>query len=160
MPLSIALYGDSYVYRLKNYCNTDLRVPANVSWFDKSGLRSDFINRNGEIDSEATTNFAKLKEEKPDVVFINVGGNDLTTKSNPREIYDRILSLVDELKQAGVKVVYVAGIMARGDFSKSPDPDMNQQSFDLQRRKINTLLAKELRDRFVKLAVVKFPDNN
>lgn len=157
MPLTIALYGDSYVSRLKNLCGGDLRVPATVCWYDKSGVRSDFIDRHGKFDDKAKANYERLKKLGPDVVFINVGGNDLTTTSNPREIYDKILSLVDELKAVGVKVVYVAEIMTRGDFSKCPDPKMNKTSFDLQRKKINTLLAKKLKDTFVKFSDVRYP---
>ena len=152
MPLTVALYGDSYIFRLKNFCKSDLRIPADVSWFDKSGLRSDFVNKKGKIDETAKANFESLKKERPDAVFINVGGNDLTTTSNPREVYDRIICLADELQQAGVKVVCVAEIMTRGDFSKCPDPEMNKRSFDLQRKRINTLLAKKFKDKFLKFA--------
>lgn len=159
MPLTVALYGDSYIFRLKNFCKTDLRIPANVNWFDGSGLRSDFIDKKGKIDDTAKANFERLKTLRPDAVFINVGGNDLTTTSNPREVYGRIMCLVDELQQAGVKVVYVAEIMTRGEFSKCPDPKMNKRSFDLQRKKINTLLAKNFKDKFVKFADVHHPDD-
>ena len=159
MPLTIALYGDSYITRLKNFCKSDLRVPANLCWFDKSGVRSDFIDRKGQIDATAKANYDRLKSLRPDVVFINVGGNDLTTTSNPREVYDRILGLVDELKQVGVKVVYVAEILTRGDFRKCPDPKMNKESFDLQRKKINTLLAKQLKERFLKFSDIRYPND-
>ena len=67
------------------------------------------------------------------------------------------MALVDELKQVGVNVIYVAEIMTRGDFSKSPDTEMNKTSFDCQRRKINTLLAKELKERYVEFADVHYP---
>ena len=159
MPLTIALYGDSYITRLKNFCKSDLRVPANLCWFDKSGVRSDFIDRKGQIDATAKANYDRLKSLRPDVVFINVGGNDLTTTSNPREVYDRILGLVDELKQVGVKVVYVAEILTRGDFRKCPDPKMNKESCDLQRKKINTLLAKQLKERFLKFSDIRYPND-
>lgn len=39
MPKTIAMYGDSYVNRLKEYCDCNLRVPGKVCWFDKGGLR-------------------------------------------------------------------------------------------------------------------------
>ena len=42
--------------------------------------------------------------------------------------------------------------MTRGDFSKCPDPEMNKRSFDLQRKRINTLLAKKFKDKFLKFA--------
>ena len=54
MPLTIALYGDSYVSRLKNFCDAELRVPANVCWFEKVGARSDFLDKKGPDDSSMT----------------------------------------------------------------------------------------------------------
>ena len=157
MPLTIVLYGDSYVSRLKNFCAAELRVPANVCWFERSGVRSDFLDKKGKFDMAAKANYDRMKTLRPDVAFLNVGGNDLTTTSNPREVYGRILCLVDELKQAGVQLIYVAEILTRGDFKKCPDPKMNKVSFDLQRKKINTLLAKELKERFVKFSDIRYP---
>lgn len=152
------MYGDSYILRLKEFCKKDLRVPADVLWHEKSGLRSDFINRQGKIDDSAVKNYESLKELQPDVVFMNVGGNDLTTTSDPNNVYEQIMALVDDLKGVGVKDVYVAEIMPRGDFSMNPDPKMNQTSFERQRRKINYLLAKTVKTRCVKFADVLFPD--
>ena len=139
MPKTIALYGDSYVARLQDYCNEDLRVPNDVYLFGKGGLRSDLSKRNGEVDISAKLMFRKLKELKPDAVFLNVGGNDLTTSSTPRQVIHRILGLTAELQKAGLRVVYVAEILTRGDFSKCPDPEMNQACFNRQRKKINSL---------------------
>ena len=120
MPKTIAFYGDSYVTRLQDYCQEDLRVPGQVLWFGKGGLRTDYIKRDGTVDVNAKSKFQILKELKPDVVFINVGGNDLTTTSSPRQVFDRILGLTVELQQAGIKDIYVTEILTRGDFSKCP----------------------------------------
>ena len=156
--MTIAMYGDSYIKRLQDYCDGDLRVPATICWFGKGGLRSDFKDRKGlKIGKDAKSNYEKMKKLLPDVVFINVGGNDLTTTTKPREIYDQIAGLIYELQQAGVKEIYVAEILTRGDFSKCPDPDMNKASFDLQRKKINTLLAKEFKEKFIEFPDIQYP---
>ena len=159
MPKTIALYGDSYVERLQKYCHEDLRVPSDVYWFGKGGLRSDFIKRNGEVDISAKAMFRKLKELKPDAVFLNVGGNDLTTSSEPRQVVDRILGLTAELQQAGVGLVYMTEILTRGDFSKCPDQEMNRTCFDRQRKKINSLLRGELKGKFITFPDINYPDD-
>ena len=61
MPLTIALYGDSYVSRLKNFCTAELRVPANVCWFERSGVRSDFLDKKGKFDVAAKANYDRMK---------------------------------------------------------------------------------------------------
>lgn len=158
MPKTIAMYGDSYVKRLKDYCDGDLRVPGTVYWFAKGGLRSDFKDRYGlHVDTDGKSNFERLKKVKPDVVFLNVGGNDLTSTTTPRQIYERVVRLVDELKRAGITDVYVAEILTRGDFSKSPDSAMNKTSFDLQRKKINTLLVKEYKEKLIRFPDIRYP---
>ena len=113
MPKTIALYGDSHVERLQEYCHEDLRVPSDVYWLGKGGLRSDFIKRNGKVDISAKSMFQKLKDLKPDAVFLNVGCNDLTTSSAPRQVVDRILGLTAQLQKAGVGLVYVTEILTR-----------------------------------------------
>ena len=157
MPTTIALYGDSYISRLQDYCDGDLRVPASIYWCGKGGLRTDFLNRKGVIDKNAKSSYDQLKRLRPDVVIINVGGNDLSTTTKPREIYDHIISLVHDFHQAGVKDVYVAEIMTQGDFTKCPDPQMNKKLFDLQHKKINILLAKELKGKFIDFPDIHYP---
>ena len=66
MPLTIALYGDSYVSRLKNFCDAELRVPANVCWFEKVGARSDFLDKKGKFDVAAKANYDRMKTLRPD----------------------------------------------------------------------------------------------
>lgn len=43
----------------------------------------------------------------PAHVIIHLGGNDLTVKSIPRALGDKVLSLVKELKLSGVRSVLV-----------------------------------------------------
>lgn len=157
MPKTIIFYGDSYVSRLQDYCHENLRVPNLVCWYGKGGLRSDFVNRHGQVDFHGKAMFQEAKEMKPDVVFVNVGGNDLTTTSLPRQIYDQIVAITVDFKRAGAKEIYVAEIISRGDFSKCPDPEMNKTCFDRQRRKINSLLASEFKEKFIRFSDIHYP---
>ena len=158
MPITVAFYGDSYIRRLYDFCDGSLRVPATVCWFGKGGLRSDLKDKKGlTVDKNARANFEKLRKRRPDAVIINVGENDLSTTTKPRDIYFRIMELINDLQQDGVRDIYVAEIMTRGDFSRCPDPAMNKAAFDLQRKKINTLLAKELKGNFIKFHDIHYP---
>ena len=158
MSTTIAMFGDSYVKRLKEYCSSDLRVPGSVYWFDKGGLRADFKKRDGQqIDTHGQAIYQRMLRLHPEVVFINVSGNDVTSQTKPTVIVDRVVSLADELRENGTKTVFVAEIMTRGDFSKSPDLQLDKATFDRKRQKINTLLAKHFRECLIRFPDIKFP---
>lgn len=142
MSTTIAMYGDNYVKKLREDCNGDLRVPGTIYCFDKGGLRADFKKRNGQhFDIDAKAMYDRMTELRPDVAFINVSGNDVTSDTEPREFYDRVVAIVNGLRDAGATTIFVAEIMTRGDFSKSPDPKLDKATFDRKRQKINSLLA-------------------
>lgn len=62
-----------------------------------------------------------------DVYLINIGGNDTTTISEPDDIFERIVKLVDQLyRRRRVKMVYVAEIKTRVDFRGG----LTKQEFD------------------------------
>ena len=157
MPTTIALYGDSYVANLRNHCNSNLRVPATVYWFGKGGLRTDFKKRDGKIDTDAQAMYSRMIDLRPNVAFINVSGNDITTDVKPRDIFNRVVRIVDDLQAAGTTTVFIAEIITRGDFSKSPDPNLDKPTFDKIRQKVNTLLAKCYKDNFIRFPDIKYP---
>lgn len=61
------------------------------------------------------------------------------------------------LKDSGVKSVFVAEVLTRGDFSRSPDKDLTKVIFDKKRKKINTLLKSQLGHQFVVFKEIKYP---
>lgn len=65
-----------------------------------------------------------MLEMKPEAVFIDVGGNDITSTTEPREIlvYYRVKKIVEDIDQVGTGDLLIAEIMTRGDIFKSPDP--------------------------------------
>ena len=155
MPTTIALYGDSYVKKLREHCNGDLRVPASIYWFDKGELRADFKKRNGQIDTDAKALYNRMIDLRPDVV--SVSGNDITSEIKPREIYDPVVTVANDLRDAGITKIFIAEIMTRGDFSKSPDPHLDKATFDRKRQKINSLLAKHFKDKLIRFPDIKYP---
>ncbi|XP_033730279.1 uncharacterized protein LOC117319617 [Pecten maximus] len=140
-----AVFGSSYVTRLERYCHGDLKVPGTVRFFGKGGMRSDSIPRQLLRD---------LIEYNPDVVLIQLGGNDISATSSPNDIFQRLLTLQVDLHHAGIQEVYFTEIVRRGNFDKSPG--LTATSFEKQRKKINRLLL--TRPRYIKIRV-NFPED-
>lgn len=73
---------------------------------------------------------------KTDIVFLSIGGNDTSPISNPENIYDHISKLVEDLKDAGVRRVFISEILPRADFSKSVPVGLTKSNFDRDRNAI------------------------
>ena len=157
MPLTIAIFGDSYVEHLRRYCENDLRVPGKTYWFGKGGMTANFKKKNGEKDVVAEDLYQRMLELRPDVAFINVSGNDITTATTPKQIYDRVVKIVSGLQEVGTRHIFIAEIMTRGDFSKSPDPGLDKTTFDKKREKINSRLAKTYKDHLIRFSDMRYP---
>ena len=129
-----AIFGDSYVRRLNFHCIDKHRiaVPGTVKWFHKGGLRTDRMDH---------YLYQRVLHEEADVVIINLGGNDITPVSTPEEIFRRICGIVDDLYDSGVKSVFIAEILTRGDFTKCPG--LTKTVFEKQRFSVNKKLAKK-----------------
>lgn len=99
--------------------------------------------------------YDRMLRKRPQIAVINIGGNDITPTSAPRDIFKRICNIVEDLHDSGVKHVFIAEIMTRGDFSKCPG--LTKVSFDLQRKKINHLLAKTYKEKLIRFSDIRFP---
>ncbi|OWF36980.1 hypothetical protein KP79_PYT02494 [Mizuhopecten yessoensis] len=75
-------------------------------------------------------------------------------ESKPRDIFNRIVSLVETLRDSGTTRVLVAEILPRGSFKA---PGLNKTVFDRQRNKINALLRKKYDKDFVRFPDIKYP---
>ena len=139
----IALFGDSYIARLEEFCCGDLRVPGDVRFFGFGGMN--FDNYSDE--------FIKLKSFYPDAVFINLGGNSITTETKPNKLAGKLRDLVTELKENGVKRVYVAEITTRGKFRPV---NLMKKCFDDQRTKMNKTLRKMYGVDFIVFRDIKY----
>ena len=121
MSTTIAMFGHSYVKRLKEYCSKCLHVPGCVYWLDKGRLRADFKKRDGQQrDTHGQAIYQRMLRLLPTVVFINVSGNDVSSQTKPTVIVDRVVSMADELRKNGTKTVFVAEIMTRVIFQRVP----------------------------------------
>ncbi|OWF36106.1 hypothetical protein KP79_PYT08466 [Mizuhopecten yessoensis] len=119
--------------------NKDI-VPGTARFFGKGGMRADSISRHLLVD---------LTAYNPDILVIQLGGNDISATSSPNYIFQTLIRLQMDLYNAGIKEVYFAGIVPRGHFGKSPG--LTATSFEKQRNKINQLMMTRLN--YIKLRV-------
>ena len=73
----------------------------------------------------------------------------------PAKLYVRISSLVGEIYKAGAKVVFVAEICQRGNFTKAPG--LTFQAYIKNKNSINRTSQKLFGDKFVKFKDISFP---
>lgn len=139
----IALFGDSYISRLEEFCKGDLRVPGDVRFFGVGGMNFDNYSKV----------FKEVKLFRPDAVFINLGGNSISTDTKSNELSEKLCELVEELKENGVKKVYVAEITTRGKFKPT---NLDKKCFDGQQTKINKILRKKYGDDFIVFGDIKY----
>ena len=144
----IIVFGDSYVSRLEKYCDGNLRVPGTINFLGKGGLRACKLSN--------VPQYIDLLRSKSDVVFVHLGGNDISPTSNPHEIFDAIRrQIVTDLHGNGVRCIYVGQILPRSDFSKCPG--LTKSCFERQRNRINYLLGNEYKDFFLKFKDIRCP---
>lgn len=143
-----ALVGSSFVERLRRFTSDDFKVPGEVKWFGVPGLRSYSLSK------EMWSNIVTFN---PDCVFLHVGGNDITTTTRPKDVVGRIIAICENLKGSGVKSVFVAEVLTRGNFQRSPDRHLNKLIFDKKRKKINSLLKSTFGHHFVVFKDISFP---
>ena len=79
----------------------------------------------------------------------------ILARTVPAKLYVRISSLVGEIYKAGAKVVFVAEICQRGNFTKASG--LTFQAYSKNKNSINRTLQKLLGDDFVKFKDISFP---
>lgn len=142
----ITLFGDSYITRLERYCKGQLRIPGDVQFLGKGGLKTSRMDN---------SLFRKVLTSESDAVFLNIGSNDINPDSPPRDIYNRITDIVNQLRDSGVSFVFIGELLTRNDFTKCPGLDFD--TYEKQRKKINALLAKQYKNSFIRFPDIKYP---
>ena len=80
-----ACFGDSYMSRLESFSSGNMPC----RFFGESGMSST---------RKFKDKFHQLLEFRPDVVFMNIGGNDINARSSVEAIFLRIKNVVEELR--------------------------------------------------------------
>ena len=88
-----------------------MKIPGECNFFGLGGMKAENVS---------DSLLVKLRLYAPDVVFIHIGANDISKDSSCQTICENIQSLVGVICKAGAKVVFVAEICQRGNFTKAP----------------------------------------
>lgn len=139
-----AVFGDSYVRRLRDFRDFSLNMDGEVRFFCLGGMR---------VHDVPDWLWSKLMQYQATHVFINLGGNDVSINSCPRAVAERILGLIEALAEAGATHVVVGEILQRDDFRKSPG--LTAECYEKQRHQINKIIQRRIGRQYVhfKLAV-------
>ena len=132
----------------KNGVTYLFQIPGEVRFFDQPGAK---------LWPLPQKQWEELQRYRPEVVFWCLGGNSIDKDISPAVIYHEIIELVDTLKQAGVKKVYVSEISERGNFRKSPG--LTKEAFEEKRKIVNRRLRRKLQGEFVIFPKIKFPED-
>ena len=71
--------------------------------------------------------FNEMKHYRPDVVFMNLSGNDITESTDIQNVVKRLKNIVKELYENGTTKVFVATVIERGSFPKWSGPFQDHQ---------------------------------
>ncbi|KAK3094495.1 hypothetical protein FSP39_002503 [Pinctada imbricata] len=102
-----------------------------------------------------TKELGELLEFHPVVVFVVIGGSDITESCVPADVFRNIMALVETIKDAGTERVYVTEILHRGAFPNAPE--MTEKRFNSIRSSINKKICKTFGQVRVKADDIKFP---
>ena len=126
-PATILILGDSHVRRLMvysdkqfgTYDNMGLHFQvANVNWYGIGGLT---------IERLRSSHYQIVTEVKPDIVYVHIGGNDLSCLyKSPEDVGEALEDLVADLHDSQVKQIVISqqlfragrGLPARMDYNR------------------------------------------
>ena len=145
----IALFGDSYISRLERYCEGVLKVPGEIKFFGKGGMRVDQLY----CGSRFRTYLDGLISFGPDIVFICIGGNDIEVDTAPADIARGIEELIETLRKSGVKTILVHEIGTRGHLRGG----LTKEIFDSKRKSINKKLKQIPMASLIRFPKITYP---
>lgn len=99
----ILAFGDSLTYGFG--ADYELSYPKQIE--RKTGLKIINAGISGELSAEGLLRLPALLENKPDLVILCHGGNDILNKLPAIELKNNLLSMVRLIQQSGAKVLLV-----------------------------------------------------
>lgn len=100
----ILAFGDSLTYGFG--ASSDFSYPVRLEL--RSGVKVINAGVNGEISSEGLYRLPKYLEQKPDLVILCHGGNDILQKLSHEQLKKNLQEMVRLIKRSGAKVLLVA----------------------------------------------------
>src|SRR5215469_1776281 len=136
--MKIAIVGHSYINRMPKIFFTR----ATIRKFCYGGAHASSFP-----DSDQ---FLDLQEFDPDIIYLQIGGNDINRHSDPEIIFQDILGLVWQWNYGRRNIPILVG-----EIEKRTKPrGMTINQYDSQRRYLNDLLEEEFGDKFVRFSFV------
>ncbi|KAK3089986.1 hypothetical protein FSP39_008242 [Pinctada imbricata] len=138
MSHRIAIVGHSFVARLEESLKSDnipldtsLGLPScNVKYFGLRGATTQKLIRSNEL--------IECENFRPDTVFIQCGGNDISPDSTVVTVVEGIRDLVDKLQTIdSVKLVIIGSL-----FPRAKPRYMTKETYNSEMCKINSFLEK------------------
>lgn len=99
----ILAFGDSLTYGFGT--SKDFSYPAVLE--SKIGLKVINAGVNGEVSEDGLTRLPKFLEQKPDLVILCHGGNDIIRKLSTKELKSNLLAMINLIHQSGAQVLLV-----------------------------------------------------
>jgi len=99
----ILAFGDSITYGYG--AEYEFSYPKQIE--KKTALKVINAGINGELSSEGLIRLPKLLENKPDLVILCHGGNDILQKLPSQELKNNLLAMIKLIKQSGAEVLLV-----------------------------------------------------
>ncbi|XP_056020884.1 uncharacterized protein LOC125676148 [Ostrea edulis] len=114
--IDVCVVGHSYIRRLKEYCartgtgNLDLDPCAfNITFRGKGGLKSRRCDSRSEL---------LCFDIVPDIVFLQIGENDIAATTNSKKLAEDIISIAQYLCDGvGVRLVIIGQLIRRMQFA-------------------------------------------
>ncbi|WP_415397930.1 GDSL-type esterase/lipase family protein [Sulfurimonas sp. CS5] len=100
----ILAFGDSLTYGFGASGNSS--YPAYLQ--QKSGLKVINAGVNGEISAEGLPRLSTFLQQKPDLVILCHGGNDILQKLPQKDLKNNLTKMVRLIKESGAEVILVA----------------------------------------------------
>ena len=107
----ILAFGDSLT--LGYGAASDFSYPAYMQ--KKTGLHIINAGVNGEFSSEGLKRLPSFLEQKPDLVILCHGGNDIINRRSAEDLKKNLLAMIDLIQKSGARVLFV-GVPSFGLF--------------------------------------------
>ena len=107
----ILAFGDSLTFGYG--AASDSSYPAYMQ--KKTGLHIINAGVNGEFSSEGLKRLPSFLEQKPDLVILCHGGNDIINRRSAEDLKKNLLAMIDLIQKSGARVLFV-GVPSFGLF--------------------------------------------
>lgn len=131
--MKIAIVGHSYIKRMQKCFVTG----AIVRKFCYGGAHASTFPTSFE--------FSQLQEFDPDIIYLQIGGNDINKYSSPEIIVQDILHLVSKWNR------WITVLVGEIEHRTKPR-GMSFHQYDRQRRELNSLLHEEFGENFIRFS--------